>query len=202
MTTAEKNIRAFLAILPPEDILQAMSRLQEKLKREVSGRISWTRPEGRHLTLKFFGDVSMEDVDKISAAVQNRVASGLSLNLKVEKLGVFPDARKPRILWCGMAGDVTKLSVLQKQLDTDFDALGFPKDDRPFRAHLTLARIKDPHGVSGIGEALAKHGAFAAGEFICRELVLFQSRLTPQGAIYTKLAAFPTTKGTQGTSET
>ncbi|MEN6508755.1 MAG: RNA 2',3'-cyclic phosphodiesterase [Smithella sp.] len=192
MMNAEKNIRAFLAIEPPEDILQAMSRLQEKLKREVSGKISWTRPEGRHLTLKFFGDVSMEDVDKISAAVQNRVASGLSLNLKVEKPGVFPDARKPRILWCGMAGDVVQLSVLQKQLDTDFDALGFPKEDRPFRAHLTLARIKDPRGVSGIGEALAKQGAFTAGEFVCRELILFQSQLTPQGAIYTKLAAFPT----------
>jgi len=191
MTNAEKNIRAFLAILPPEDILQAMSGLQEKLKREVSGKISWTRPEGRHLTLKFFGDVSMEDVDKISAAVQNRAASGLSLNLKVEKLGVFPDARKPRVLWCVMAGDVAQLSVLQKQLDTDFDALGFPKDDRPFRAHLTLARIKDPRGVSGLGEALAKHGTFAAGEFVCRELVLFQSRLTPQGAIYTRLAVFP-----------
>ena len=83
MTTVEKNIRAFLAIEPPEDILQAMSHLQEKLKREVSGRISWTRPEGWHLTLKFFGDVSMEDVEKISSAVQNRVASGLSLNLKL-----------------------------------------------------------------------------------------------------------------------
>lgn len=191
MTTAEKNIRAFLAIEPPEDILQAMSRLQEKLKREVSGRISWTRPEGWHLTLKFFGDVSMEDVEKISSAVQNRVASGLSLNLKLEKLGVFPDARRPRVLWCGTAGDVSQLSVLQKQLDTDFDALGFPNEDRPFRAHVTLARMKDPRGVTGLGEALAKHGAFAAGEFVCRELVLFQSRLTPQGAIYTKLAVFP-----------
>jgi 2'-5' RNA ligase len=191
MTNAEKNIRAFLAIEPPEDILQATSRIQEKLKHEVSGRISWTRPEGRHLTLKFFGDVSMEDVDKISAAVQNRVASGLSLNLKVEKLGVFPDARKPRVLWCDTAGDVSQLSVLQKQLESDFEALGFPKENRPFRAHLTLARIKDPHGVSGIGEALAKHGAFAAGEFVCRELILFQSQLTPQGAIYTRLEAFP-----------
>ena len=191
MMNAEKNIRAFLAIEPPEDILQAMSRLQEKLKREVSGRISWTRPEGWHLTLKFFGDVSMEDVEKISSAVQNRVASGLSLNLKLEKLGVFPDARRPRVLWCGTAGDVSQLSVLQKQLDTDFDALGFPNEDRPFRAHVTLARMKDPRGVTGLGEALAKHGAFAAGEFICRELILFQSQLTPRGAIYTRLAVFP-----------
>ena len=72
---SEKNIRAFLAIDPPENILQAMSRLQEKLKREISGRISWTKPQGQHLTLKFFGDISTEDVKNICSAVQNRVAS-------------------------------------------------------------------------------------------------------------------------------
>jgi 2'-5' RNA ligase len=188
---AEKNIRAFLAIEPPEDILQAMVRLQEKLKREISGKLSWTRPQGQHLTLKFFGDISTEDVKNISAAVQNRVAPKLSLHLKIEKPGVFPDARKPRVLWCGASGDVEKLSALRKQLDGDFAAIGFPEEDRPFRAHLTLARIKDPHGLTGLGEALTKHSAFAAGEFTCNELILFQSKLTPQGAIYTRLAAFP-----------
>jgi len=188
---AEKNIRAFLAIEPPEEILQTALRLQEKLKREVSGRLSWTRPGGQHLTLKFFGDVSTDDVGQISQAVQNRLASGWSLNLKVEKLGVFPDPRKPRVLWCGTSGDVEKLAALQKQLDADFALIGFPKEDRPFRAHLTLARIKDPREVSGVDKALTKHVAFSAGEFSIRELILFQSNLTPQGAIYTRLATFP-----------
>lgn len=189
--STEKNIRVFLAIEPPEEILQTVIRLQEKLKREVSGRLSWTRPGGQHLTLKFFGDVSTEDVESISHAVQNRLASGWSLNLKVEKLGVFPDPRKPRVLWCGTSGDIEKLAALQKQLDADFGLIGFPKEDRPFRAHLTLTRIKDPREVSGVSEALAKHATFSAGEFSVRELILFQSKLTPQGAIYTRLAAFP-----------
>ena len=61
----EKNIRAFLAIEPPEDILNEISRLQEKLKREINGRLSWTRPQGQHLTLKFFGDISKEDINSI-----------------------------------------------------------------------------------------------------------------------------------------
>ena len=187
---SEKNIRAFLAIDPPEDILQAMSRLQEKLKREIGGRISWTKPQGQHLTLKFFGDISTEDVKNICSAVQNRVASGQSLNLKIEKLGVFPDARRPRVLWCGVTGDVEKLSILQKQLDSDFADIGFPVEDRPFRAHLTLGRIKDSHGLTGISEALTKNSAFAAGEFNCTELILFQSKLSPKGAVYTKLAEF------------
>jgi 2'-5' RNA ligase len=190
MADSEKNIRAFLAIDPPENILQAMYRLQEKLKREISGRISWTKPQGQHLTLKFFGDISTEDVKNICSAVQNRVASGQSLNLKIEKLGVFPDARRPRVIWCGVTGDVEKLSVLQKQLDSDFAAISFPMEDRPFRAHLTLGRIKDSHGLTGISEALTKNSAFAAGEFNCTELILFQSKLSPKGAVYTKLAEF------------
>lgn len=191
MTDSEENIRAFLAIEPPEDILQAMSRLQEKLKREISGRISWTKPQGQHLTLKFFGDITAEDIKNICAAVENRIVSGSSLNLKIEKMGVFPDARRPQVLWCGVTGDVEKLSVLQKQLDSDFASIGFPKEDRPFRAHLTLGRIKESRGLSGISEALTKHNAFAVGEFGCKELILFQSRLLQQGAVYTKLAEFP-----------
>ena len=191
MTDSEENIRAFLAIEPPEDILQAMSRLQEKLKREISGRISWTKPQGQHLTLKFFGDITAEDIKNICAAVENRIVSGSSLNLKIEKMGVFPDARRPQVLWCGVTGDVEKLSVLQKQLDSDFASIGFPKEDRPFRAHLTLGRIKESRGLSGISEALTKHNAFAAGEFGCKELILFQSRLLQQDTVYTKLAKFP-----------
>jgi 2'-5' RNA ligase len=190
MTDSGKNIRAFLAIEPPEDILQAMSGLQEKLKQEISGRISWTKSQGQHLTLKFFGDITAEDVKNICVAVKNRIASGLSLNLKIEKPGVFPDARRPRVLWCNVAGDVEKLSVLQKQLEADFEDIGFPMEDRHFRAHLTLGRIKESRGLSGISEALTKHNAFATGVFDCKELILFQSKLSPQGAVYTRLAEF------------
>ena len=190
MMDAERNIRAFLAIVPPDDVLQALSRLQEKLKREISGKISWTRPQSQHLTLKFFGDVSTEDAKNICAAVKNRIASGSSLNLKIEKLGVFPDTRRPRVLWCGVADDDEKLSVLQKKMEADFEGIGFPAENRPFRSHLTLGRIKEPHGLTGISEALTKHSAFAAGKFECKELILFQSKLLPQGAVYTKLAEF------------
>lgn len=190
MTDSGKNIRAFLAIEPPEDILRKISGLQEKLKHEIGGRISWTKPQGQHLTLKFFGDISREDINSISVAAQKRVAAEQKLNLKIEKMGVFPDARKPRVLWCAVAGDVEKLINLQKKLDGDFAAIGFPAEDRPFQAHLTLARIKDPRELTGMSEALKKYNAFTAGEFTADKLVLFQSNLSPQGAVYTKLAEF------------
>lgn len=190
MADNEKNIRAFLAIEPTENVLQEISRLQEKLKREISGRLSWTRPQGQHLTLKFFGDISREDINNISTAVQKRVVAEQKLNLKIEKLGVFPDARRPRVLWCGVTGDVERLNNLQKKLDEDFAAIGFPAEDRSFKAHLTLARIKDPRDITGVSEALKKYDSFKAGEFVTDKLFLFQSTLSPQGAIYTKLAEF------------
>ncbi|OQA00728.1 MAG: 2',5' RNA ligase family [Planctomycetes bacterium ADurb.Bin401] len=193
MADSEKNIRAFLAIEPPENILQEITRLQDKLKREISGRLSWTRPQGQHLTLKFFGDISREDINHISAAVQKRTVVEQKLNLQIEKLGVFPDARRPRVLWCAVAGDVERLINLQKKLDGDFTAIGFPVEDRSFKAHLTLARIKDPRDITGMSEALKKYDSFQAGEFIADKLFLFQSTLSPQGAIYTKLAGFALT---------
>ena len=190
MSDEANNIRAFLAIEPAEDILQAVSRLQEKIKLEVSGRMSWTKPQGQHLTLKFFGDVSADDIKNICSAVEKRLATASSLILKIEKLGVFPDIKRPRVLWLGMNGDVEKLAVLQSNLEKDFEKIDFPREDRPFKAHLTLARIKDPRDINGMSEALKKHSGFKAGEFTCKELILFQSNLTPQGAIYTKLAGF------------
>lgn len=189
--TEEKNIRAFLAIEPPEEILAAVGRLQEKFKREISGSVSWTRPQSNHLTLKFFGNISAADVENISAAIEVQAAGAAPLLIKVEKTGVFPDLRRPRVLWAGTAGDIAKLTMLQKRVETALAAIGFPAEDRPFRAHLTLGRIKDARAAAGVCEMLKKHADFIAGEFQAAELILFQSRLTPQGAVYTRLRAFP-----------
>jgi RNA 2',3'-cyclic 3'-phosphodiesterase len=191
MPDTEKNIRAFLAIEPPDKILAEISRLQEKLKREISGKVSWTRPQGNHLTLKFFGDISMADMENIGSAVKKEAVGVAPLLLKVEKLGVFPDWRKPRVLWLGTTGDTERLMSLQNKLETDFEILGFSRENRPFRAHLTLARIKIPQSAAGLEAAAKKLGDFSAGEFRATELILFRSKLTPQGAIYTRLATIP-----------
>lgn len=187
---AEKNIRAFLAIEPPEEVLAAVTRLQEKLKGEIAGKISWTRPQSNHLTLKFFGDIGSTDVEKIGIAVKIQLAAVSAISLKIEKIGVFPDLKRPRVIWARTTGDIEKLNMLQNKLDVDFAGLGFPPENRPFRAHLTLGRIRVPHGIVGIGEAIKKRSDFTAGEFRAEELILFQSQLTPHGAIYTKLEKF------------
>ncbi len=145
----EKKIRAFLAIEPGDDVLEAVSRLQENLKKEIKGKISWTRPQGNHITLKFFGYIDQDDVKNICAIMKKQVASVPTLSLTIEKLGVFPGARRPRVLWLGTAGDTEKLTALQTTSDMDFEGIGFPRENRPFRAHLTLGRIKIPPELVG-----------------------------------------------------
>ena len=81
--------------------------------------------------------------------------------------------------------------MLQSKLEDDFEMLGFPRENRPFRAHFTLARIKIPQRAAGLEAATTKIINFSAGEFQVKVLILFQSKLTSQGAIHTKLATIP-----------
>lgn len=186
-----KNIRAFLAIDPPEEVLRQIGAHQERLRRRIQGVISWVRPRGIHLTLKFFGDIAPADVERISRAVEPLVAGTSPIHIEVRTMGVFPDSNRPRVLWMGMEGDIHHLTVLQKSVEGTLEAEGFPREARPFRPHLTLGRIKTPRGLIGLARAMEEAADWAAGGFIARELHLFKSDLSPQGAVYTKLASWP-----------
>jgi len=189
--SGETTLRAFLAIEPPAAVRAEIAAIQERLKKTVRGVIRWVRPEGIHLTLKFFGNIPPPAVERISAAVAARTAGVAPFDLTVGTVGVFPDLNRPRVVWLGMAGEVERLLVLQKSLDREFGALGFPREERPFRAHLTLGRIKTPKGLVGLARAVEAGGTATAGPFRADSLILFRSELTPQGAVYTRLAVFP-----------
>jgi 2'-5' RNA ligase len=90
-----------------------------------------------------------------------------------------------------MNGDVARLVTFQKELERALQEIGFPREERPFRPHLTLGRIKSPKGLIGLAEALEKRETYTAGRFVASGLGLFQSDLTPRGAVYTRLAGYP-----------
>ncbi len=190
MAEGEK-VRAFLAIDPPEGVIRKIAVIQDALKKDIRGSIGWVRPEGIHLTLKFFGDIDREEIGTISGVVAGHAAAVPALKLDIQGLGVFPNARRPRVLWVGVGGETAKLLGLQQAIDGEFEARGFKREDRPFRAHLTLARIRSPQGLAGIDRMLAEKRNESAGSFEAKGLTLFKSDLTPRGAIYTVLADFP-----------
>ncbi|MGZ6208380.1 MAG: RNA 2',3'-cyclic phosphodiesterase [Syntrophales bacterium] len=187
----EKAVRAFLAVDPPEEIFREIIKIQERLKKAIQGDIRWGRPEGIHLTLKFFGYVYESDIANISHVVKNNVVNMKALILNVRNLGAFPSVNRPRVLWLGINGDTDALITLQAEIDTGFQEYGFKKEDRPFRPHLTLARVKETKGLVGLAEAVKKNDDCIAGTFTVSGLTLFKSDLKPTGAIYTRLTEFP-----------
>jgi 2'-5' RNA ligase len=189
--TDEQPIRAFLALDPPGEILREIAVLQDRLRKRLPGDIRWVRPEGIHLTLKFFGDVFEKDLAGIAEVVRERAAGVAPFSLSVGGIGVFPDPRRPRVLYLGMKGDAERLVAFQGELEGALKKIGFPGEERPFRPHLTLGRFRSPAGLAGLAGALEKGGEEAAGRFVASGLDLFRSELTPRGAIYTKIERFP-----------
>jgi 2'-5' RNA ligase len=189
--TAERTIRAFLALDPPEEILREVGRIQDRLRKLVHGDLRWVRPEGIHLTLKFFGDISENAVESISAVAGQAAAEAGPFELAIGGMGVFPDPSRPRVVWLGMNGEVARLVTFQQGLERVLGGIGFPPEERPFRPHLTLGRIKSPKGLTGLAEVLEKEKTVTAGSFTASALSLFQSDLKPRGAVYMRLATYP-----------
>jgi 2'-5' RNA ligase len=184
-------IRAFLAVDPPPEVLSNIADIQQRLKKNIRGTLSWVRPEGIHLTLKFFGDIARDQVETISDVVAAQTAGLRPLQLEAKGLGVFPGLNRPRVLWIGISGELERFRAMQKAIDRGLEAAGFPREERPFRGHLTLARIKLPQGLSGIDRIMASGEPYTAGAFTATGLTLFKSDLTPKGALYTVLRHFP-----------
>ena len=127
----EKKIRSFLALDPPEEVLREIGAVQNRLRKLIEGDIRWVRPEGIHLTLKFFGDISGGDVANIATVVEKAAEGERPFSLAVIGAGVFPDPHRPRVLWLGMNGDVERLLAFQKGVEQALLQIGFPPRSGP-----------------------------------------------------------------------
>ena len=185
-----ENIRTFIAIDLPEPVLQGIAKAQDKLRR-AGFAIRWVRPQGIHLTLKFLGDIEKDQVEKIHAAMDKAARPVSPLSLRGEGFGVFPDFKRPRVVWVGVAGDLEVLLALQRELDSQLSGLGFPREKRPFKGHLTLGRAKGRLDGNRLRRALEQFENFRTETFTAEAVTLFQSDLRPTGAVYTKLAEIP-----------
>jgi len=181
------RIRTFIAVSLPESVLQAIDKAQDQL-RTARLDVRWVRTKAIHLTLKFLGDIDRDDVEKTQAALEEATKDFSPFTLVGEGVGVFPDLRRPRVIWAGISGDVQVLLDLQRRIDGELKGLGFPKEKRPFKGHLTLGRVKGRLENRRLREALDGLGSFQTAAFTVESVALFQSTLRPQGAIYGKLA--------------
>jgi len=180
-------VRSFIAIEIPEDVKAGMGEIQSKL-RKSGADVGWVRPGGIHLTLKFLGEVEPSKLDDIKAALKEAVAGAGPIGLEVRGAGVFPNAKAPRVVWLGLTGGLDKLLTLQENIEAACERAGFRRDDRPFRPHLTLGRVKSPGGRAALMRAVAELEGAEAGSFTATSVSLMKSELKPNGAVYTELA--------------
>jgi len=180
------TIRAFIAIELPEEIIAFIRKIQEGIK-SYGFKARWVRPENIHLTLKFLDNINNEDIKKAGDAIISAAGENASMSLGAKGIGVFPGVKRPRVIWTGIAGQTKELTDLQKTLDGKLETVGFPKEKRPFKGHLTIARIKGKVDARRLIDAMKEFGRFESKTFMANEVVLFKSELKPSGAVYSKL---------------
>ena len=136
------QVRCFIAIPLPSEGTQVLEEAVKKLDPGMGRHLRWVRPEGIHLTIKFLGDIPAAMVARVLEALPPVAARFSPIGLSISGLGVFPNPRRPRVLWAGVKGDLEALAALQLAVDEAVGKLGLPMEDRPFSPHLTLGRVR------------------------------------------------------------
>ena len=180
-------MRLFVAIDISDELRGLISCIRRSL--EGLGRASWVPASNVHLTLKFLGEVSSSVVSSLEEALRGVAMRHAPFELRSGSLGGFPSLARPRVVYLGLEESASLLG-LRGSVEDALGALGFQRDGRPFRAHLTLCRVRSPGESPLVGAAA---GAFALEKrvaFMVDRFVLYKSELSPRGAVYTALAEF------------
>jgi 2'-5' RNA ligase len=135
------TIRAFIAIDTPESAKQIIKSIQDKLKHIDDAKVTWVRPQGIHLTLKFLGDIKNSQIPEISDCLRKCASAVSPFELTSTTCGAFPGFRNPRVLWVGLDGG-RPLIQLQFDIRKSLEQLGFDPDNKDYHPHLTVGRVK------------------------------------------------------------
>ena len=189
--------RIFTAIDISDQARGKVSAYIETLRREFSQiRVGWEKPEKLHLTLKFLGDINNEQLRNLAQAVEKTARQISDFKLRISDTGVFPSLRNARILWLGLKDETGNLQRLNEILESECEAFGFTREKRNFKAHLTIARLREPQKSRELAQ---KHlqNEFAATEFDASEIVIYESKLLPQGSVYSEVSKHKLRNGTR-----
>jgi 2'-5' RNA ligase len=186
-------MRVFIAIDIDDKIRKAIAYLQKQIASKVSsvkqGDLKWVEPNNIHLTLKFLGEISDEQLEEVKEITKTVAQAHQKFNLDIESVGSF-GGRSAKIVWVGASKGTEELLALQKDLDDLLDQAGYPKEEREFSAHLTLCRVNHPIAGLKVGEALPQFSHLKLGSIAADAIYIYQSQLTPAGPNYTLLGDF------------
>jgi len=177
-------VRTFIALVIPPEWKRHLGRVEEDLRARMSG-LSWVKPENMHLTVRFLGDLGDDGVRRAGEAVRRGAARHAAFQARLGPLGAFPSLQKPRVLWTGLEQGAAESIALARDVNQSLKEAGFGPADKPFKPHITLARVREH--AEGI-EAFTRYAPpEAPGPAAFDRIVVMKSDLHPAGARYTAL---------------
>lgn len=184
--------RAFIAIQLPNDLLETLQAVQQRLESVLPAKtVRWLPAAQMHLTLRFLGNVPSEHVGELRHALAEACRNAAPLKLCAQGIGCFPNPGRPRVIWVGMDGDIENLRALQSRIAPATEPWCERKEDRSFRPHLTLGRVRETSARARrqIATGLTNASSGVLGQWTAREVHLMSSRLSAQGAEHSVLAS-------------
>lgn len=193
-------MRLFLAIELSPGVRESIAAFQEELRPETRW-VRWVRPENLHLTIRFLGEVAPARVPALAQLVREKIVGVGPFEIAFRAVGCFPNPKKARVVWVGVDPVPAELTSLQATSETAVRQAGFDPEPRPFKPHLTIARVKQPDPV--LVRKVSGLSCRSFGRVRVTELVLLESRLSPKGASYHALERLPLggIGGTGGTGQ-
>ncbi len=184
--------RSFIAVELSTEIAEGVRGIQKGLRERTAG-VSWVRPEGIHLTLKFLGDVDPGRVEGIASTAEASIKAIGPFFIGIRGCGGFPNPRNPRVIWIGVEDPAGLVKELQARLEQGMQEMGFAREGRAYTPHLTIGRLRSGKRKGEVAQALEAMKGCDLGTMEVREICLFRSQLKPTGAEYTKLKVIPLT---------
>ena len=185
-----KTIRSFIAINIPAKIRNKLEKIQDDLKKS-NAALQLVRPKNIHITLKFLGNVPVENINDIQYAINESVSGFRIFSVSFEKIGVFPNPEYPRVIWVGIEKGVEELSLLNTKIENSLSKFSLHQENRRFQPHLTIARVRSDKSRKRLSSILEKLEDIEAGKMLAKEICLMESILKPQGAQHNILKIFP-----------
>jgi 2'-5' RNA ligase len=182
-------VRLFLGVDPGDACRRRLARSIERIRTTASG-VRWVAEDKLHVTLFFFGEVEDDRVERIQSSLQPLMRQHAPFTVDVTGSGVFPDWRRPRVVWFGLR-DGGALVQLGREVHDRCTSLGFAAD-HPFRSHLTIGRVPQPLASEArdrLRKALSEQSESCP--FDVSRVVLMRSQLSPRGSVYTEVGSFP-----------
>jgi 2'-5' RNA ligase len=184
---AEAPHRLFIAIPVAPAALDACRQLLEPVRTSPAGRgARWVRTDNLHLTLRFLGATPPDRVGDVAAAMRDAAAGWSAFEVRLAGAGAFPSANRPRVLWLGVARGAGAAEAIAGALQGPLATLGWPRDERPFKPHLTVARCDAASIADGAraAAALITGAAPWSVDFVADRVVLYRSHLHSGPPVY------------------